>query len=342
MIYIVFGLLIILFCYMEVLDNERSMSGFFLMFFLVLMVFFAGLRNEVGIDWVAYYINYKFQLRQVEIGYTFVSTVFSSLKIHYNIFLLFINSVSLLLMYYFFKRNSPYLVICVLIFFSDLFLYYNLSGIRQAIATSITCFSFTYALNRKLYKFLILVGIAACFHSTAIVFAALYFIPRKVLSLKYYVYAFFGFFALTFLLNKITDLIFLYTLKDANFYINLQGKDSNLVNLFMVGIVKRFIIIGVILFYCKQFFDYEKLRYLFNIYLFGLALYIATYNISPDIGVRLSTYFTIFDTIIAGNIILLVRRTNMRMIIVTIFTIVAIYKLFGYVNMVEYNYKTIL
>jgi hypothetical protein len=339
MIYVLIGLIVIVLAYIEGIVKSLRFSFYSLIFIGLIMVLLAGMRDRVGTDWDAYFDFYKETTDRVEIGYGFLNNMFSKLSIPYNLFLLFINGFSLCLMVLFMKRHTFFPVLAMLIFYSDLYLYFNLSGIRQALALSITCFSITYALNKQFVKFLLLVLLAACFHSSAIVFLIAYFLPRGDLNLRHLVLFSVGFIGLSLFLDSISDLITLYTLKDANYYINSQEKAGNLLGLFYVGIIKRLIIIGIILTFGKRIF--QHLRYFFNIYLFGFAIYLCTYMISPDIGVRLSSYFTIFDIILAGNLVYFIESRGLRISLVTIFALMAIYKLFGYMSDQFYQYNSI-
>lgn len=341
MIYILLGIVIIFLTYIEILAKPKFSSKTVLGVLSVILILFAGLRDKVGADWEAYYDFYQFGTDSVEIGYATLNNFFSKSGVNYNLFLILLNSFSLYLMFHFFDKNCDYKIIALLIFFSDLFLYFNLSGIRQAIATSITCFSFLYAYNRKQYKFLSLIIVASLFHLSAIIFALAYFIPRASLKLKHYLIVSLGFIILTISLNFLTDFITANTQKNAEFYVNLQ-ETLNLPTLFAIGIIKRIITIVVVLYFSKYFFISSHRSYIFNIYLFGFAFYCSTYMISPDIGVRMSSYFTIFDTIIAGNLIFSLKKMNERVMVVTIFSAIAIYKLLGYMDDKYFIYNSIL
>lgn len=306
------------------------------------MILFAGLRDDVGTDWNNYFEFYKNTTNRLEIGYGTLNNLFSNLSIPYNVFLLFINGVSMTLMYFYLRKNSIFMVIGLLLFFSNLYLYLNLSGIRQAIAISITCFSITYAVNKQFGKFALLVLIASSFHLTAIVFIVAYLLPRNKLNYRHIIYFTTAFVIVFLFLESISDWITLYTSKNANYYVSLQEKSGSLLQLFYIGIVTRTAIIAMVFVFGKKLFQSPNFRYYINIYLFGFAVYLSTYMVSPDIGVRLSSYFTIFDLIIAGNLIYAVQRKSNRIVIVTIFSAIAIYKLFGYMNNEYYNYKMIL
>lgn len=342
MIYTLIGFLISIIAFIEASIKRRKFSDYSGICIFCILISLASLRNKVGTDWDAYFSFYKNGTEEVEIGYAFLNNLFSGLKIPYNFFLLFINGISLTLMYSFLRRHSIFMVLGSLMFFSDLYLYFNLSGIRQALAMSFTCFSMTYALKKDFARFFLLILVASCFHLSAIIFVFAFFLPRRTLKISHIIIVCLGFLLVVIFLNSIADLITLYTMKSADYYINIQGKADNLLSLFYVGIAKRCIIVAVVVLFGRKIFQHPDFRYYFNIYLFGFAIYLSTYMISPDIGVRMSSYFIIFDIAIAGNLIVVVKSLSTRVLIVTIFVGVSFYKIYGYTGIEYFNYNSIV
>jgi hypothetical protein len=79
---------------------------------------------------------------------------------------------------------------------------------------------------------------------------------------------------------------------------------------------------------------------LFNIYLIGFN--ICHYLQYFSFGVRLSVYYTIVDCVLVGYMLTLINGWKNRIFIVTIFSAIAVYKLFGYMANDYYTYKSIL
>jgi hypothetical protein len=342
MIYLIIGLFFVLLSFIEAVElSEKSSQGMACLVGFI-MILFAGLRHEVGTDWNAYEWFYNDKTNGVEVGYAFINNTFSDLKINYNIFLLFINGVSITLVYFGLKKNSKLLVISFLIFFSDLYLYFNLSGIRQAVAISITLYSVTYALERKFLKFLFCIIIAACFHVTSAIFLIAYFIPRYNFRLKHYLIMI-GALALIStgvysLVNIFSTGVLAYKIK---FYLELQEQVENIQSLFVIGIMKRLIIIFMVLFFGRKLLKEERTIFFFNLYLVGTGLYVSTFLISPDIGVRLASYFLIFDVVLAGNLVFVNTDFPRRLLILFLLSSMAMYKISTYTQQKPYIYKSI-
>ncbi len=86
----------------------------------------------------------------------------------------------------FFSRYTKSDWLSVYLFFTLLIFDFYLSGFRQAMAIAILGFAFDKALERRFLPFLLLVLLAMSFHSSAVIFLAVYFISR-VKSDRHYV-----------------------------------------------------------------------------------------------------------------------------------------------------------
>lgn len=341
MIYIILVLLFISISYVEIITKDRKFSYQISFLTIIFLTFFASLRNNVGADWNSYYDFYKNGTDAVEFGYATLNNLFSKFSIPYFIFLTIINGFSLFLIYRFLQKNTQYKNLALLIFFCDLYLYFNLSGLRQAIAISLTCFSINYAIKEKIYHFILLIFLASLFHLTALIFIIVYFIPRNKVSKTQVIFFASLFTVSTIFINYFSEIITLYTNKNAYFYTNLQVNADNLRNLYYVGIAKRSIILILIFFFGNKIKQTQNFRYFLNIYLFGFFIYLTTYMVSPDIGVRLSSYFTIMDLLLISNLAYITSRKS-AIIIFCVVSVVAVYKIMGYVNDETYIYHTIL
>lgn len=61
---------------------------------------------------------------------------------------------------------------------------FSLTGLRQTIAIAIILFSYNYIIQKKLFKFLIIVTVASLFHQSALFFLPAYFISNKQVNNK--------------------------------------------------------------------------------------------------------------------------------------------------------------
>ena len=342
MAYFFIGLLMFLFTSLEQLKYNKVFSRIFLGIFTFILILFAGLRDgsSVGTDSPAYFFNYKFPYDyNVEFGYKYLSILFSKVfEANYNVFLIFLNALSIYLISNSLKRNSYFLVFPLLIYFSDFYLYYNFSGIRQAMALSFSCCAIYYAYNRNYKYFFLLILCASLFHISALVFSLAIIIPNAKMTIKNYVYLIFitviGFFLVSYIIenNEYLSVKFKY-------YSEIQENSDNIVTQYIIGLLKRAIVLSLALIYRKQLFLNNRFIYLFNLYLLGVVIYASTYLISPDFGVRFSTYYTVVDMLLVGNMLYLCKNTSSKVIIFAIISLMVLYKINSYAILDTYIYK---
>jgi hypothetical protein len=338
--YIVCGILI-LFTIADGLKHSPKSSQFTSVFTAVILILFAGLRYETGTDWFSYTDFYKYGGENIEPGYMLFNDLFRKSNIHYNLFLIFINTVSLSLVFFAFRKHAKLVGIAFLLYFCELYLYFNFSGMRQGLAISITLFSFTYAIDRKFLNFTICILIASTFHITSLIFFLAYFIPKGRMKLYHYVLLAIFFLSISSAIYALLNFVSGSLGDKLKFYAELDTHSENIQSLFVVGIIKRSLILLVLLIFGKPFFKVENNIYYVNIYLFGFGIYLSTYLISPDMGVRLGSYFLIFDTIIVGRLVFANYEILRRISIICLFSIIALYKIYTYVNMDTYKYHSI-
>ncbi|MFX1667560.1 EpsG family protein [Riemerella anatipestifer] len=343
MAYIVIAIFLLLLNLMELLKYNKQFSRLLMFFGIAILLLFVGLRDGsiVGIDSPAYYANYLLKYWEVEYGYRYMNNLFSSNGINYNIFLLVINAISLYNISRFIKFSSPYLLFPIFIYFSDFFLYYNFSGIRQALSLSFTSLAIVYTYRSEKVKAFLLIVCGAFFHITALVFMVCFVVPHKKMTtinyMKFLGMILVGAFVSYYLIENIEYLRYKFI-----YYSELQEKSENIQTAYIIGILKRSILfIGVFL-VRNSFFQHNINVFLFNVYLIGFVVYISTYLVSPDFGVRFSSYFTIVDCILIGNILWVCRRRDLKVILYLLFTLMAMYKVYTYTEVEAYEYRFFL
>ena len=172
----------------------------------------------------------------LELGFTFITKLISFITTNFQIYLLIITTIFWYLQYLSFKKFSidfrQSLWLLLLLSYLDI----SMSLIRQYFAIVILLNSYEYILNRKFFKFIILVGIASLFHKTALVFIISYFIYnikiKKHLFLVFNILCIVSYFAT----NSIFDLISNYGgvyalyLGNSDFGIQESSKLASLLN----------------------------------------------------------------------------------------------------------------
>ncbi|QYS91379.1 EpsG family protein [Flavobacterium covae] len=339
MIYFFTGSFISFFAILEQVEYKRWFSNLFSYFFTLVLILFVSLRDGsiVGTDSAQYFENYRIKFWETELGYYYLNSIFSNNDIHYNVFLFIINSICLANLYKFIRFNSSYFLLPLLIFFSDFFLYYNFSGIRQGIALSFTCLAVNYFIKGNKAKTFLSIVLGAMFHITSLVFLIIFVIPSYKMKLKNYLRFFFAVFSASFIANFMIDNIEYLSLK-FQYYSEIQQNPENIQTLYIVGILKRVLPFLGLYLVRKEFFENQRNVVLFNLYFVGFIVYLSTYLVSPDFGVRFSTYFTIMDTVIIGNVIWLERNYFKKYFLLFLYLTMAFYKIYTYSILDVYDY----
>ena len=328
--------------WLDVLSTDkrfRIISGILLTVFIIL---FTSLRFEVGTDWQNYLFFYENLSDVDEPLYRFFNNLFSRLGFSFNSFLFFGNLFSLTLVYVFLKRISLITTVGFAIYYCDILLYFNFSGFRQAVALSIVAFSYTF-LQKKNTKVIGLICLASMFHYTAICALLLLIIPKSKIDVKKVLYFLISVLLLYLILDELVNFIETYSSLPIRYYLTSSMTQEEILSNFILGVCKRTIpLILIIIFSNKNLNSWENYNYYINIYLLGLGIYISTYTLSPDIGVRLSVYFTIVELILISK--LLTSKLNMlnTLIVLSVITSIGFYKIHSYAVIESYKYNTIV
>lgn len=340
MLYFTLGIILSFFSFLEIISKNRNFFKVVFFALLLLMLLMVGLRDGkvVGMDSPAYYEFYLEKLPSVELGYKYLNYLFSSLQINYNIFLLFINFFILYNISKFIRLNSYYLIFPLFIYFSDFFFYYSFSGIRQSIAMSLTALSIYYIFEnkRKLALFLILFG--SLFHVTALIFIVAFFVPSVKLDISKYL-KFFFVLSLGFILGSYIIESVPYLNNKFLYYSSTQEQLDNTFGNYINGILKRLIVLLSVIVVFKNFFSDNKNFFLYNLYLVGFIIYVSSYLISPDFGVRLGSYFIIVDCLLISRYISSSNQLVNKIALFLVFVLVAMYKIYTYTQLNVYDYK---
>lgn len=78
---------------------------------------------------------------------------------------------------YRFEVSMKGILISVALYLSLFYSFFSITGIRQTIATAIALYCVPYALDRKIIKFFLTIGIAATIHKSVLLFIPFYFFP---------------------------------------------------------------------------------------------------------------------------------------------------------------------
>lgn len=155
----------------------KTKKDFLFKISLLFLAVIAGLRWEVGNDYLSYYsifngINF-IERAEIEIGYVVLNRIFYDLGFHFNFMLFFIACFEMILFYKFlkyFSLNKKNYYIYVFLFLAIREYFFILSGIRQGIAVCFFVFSLKFLYEKDIKKFALLCIIGSLFHRSILLF----------------------------------------------------------------------------------------------------------------------------------------------------------------------------
>ena len=153
---------------------------------MVLLTVQSGFRNlAVGSDTFQYYNHFEMAITSSWTSLTFFPS--------YRLFLIM---VAVFFFYALGKTFKEYtssnmeVLISIALYQCLYYTFFSITGIRQTIASGILLFALPYVFERKLWKFLLLLVLAATQHKSALLFAPFYLLPLVKDSRKFILLAF--------------------------------------------------------------------------------------------------------------------------------------------------------
>ena len=178
---IILNLIAVFFAYLTKYKVEFGLKASFIAIFI-----FLALRYDFGSDYQNYYngfininkyssINYFNESIQFEIGWIFLCRLFGPFG--FFSLIVFLAAFNCLVYYYFIKKYVPvnyyWLAVFIYVFNSE-YMLIHASAMRQSIAIAIFLISIQYIYKKDILRYLICIGIAWLFHSSAIILIPLF------------------------------------------------------------------------------------------------------------------------------------------------------------------------
>lgn len=325
--YVVFFTLTILSACEIFIGLKKKTKKIITIFVFLILLIICGTRWFVGTDFNHYLRLYKYyhtshKYDGIEITYYIASILMPSFKF----VLLFFAVIAVGLKIYTISKIK-YSLFSILIYFSFMFVSYDMGRMRQGLAISFLFLSIFYLNNKKIYKFIVLILLAFLFHRSSILFIIVYPLCRIKLNKKL----------------VITSLILTLILAFTHFdYYLIQiltkmpflGKYSNYL---LNGVVyynfsfnpleyRRIFLIALFI----AFSNDNKIHNLLKIYIFGVIIFYIFRDI-PTISERVSYYFTFTEIILIPSM-LYNKSSQTKLILYSIFVVYCFYYLYITIN----------
>lgn len=140
-----------------------------------------------------------------EQGWTYLNIGLSFITSNRYIFILIVTIIIYTLLFLSIRKYTENYTLAVVLFLG-LWFFFTFTYLRQVLGATVTWLSIRYVIDRKFWKFILIVFIAYNIHKSAIVFLPLYFMPIRKYSANFVVV--FMFFMFVFGITPLPDMLF--------------------------------------------------------------------------------------------------------------------------------------
>ena len=201
------------------LKNETNI--FLLYSYLVLLIFFIGLRHETGGDWDQYYHNYSSEAAKTAFSkfdffylglrndylYNLISFIFYNFGLSYH-YVNFVISIFFVISIYKFAKIQPSVSLALVISFPIVIVIMGMGFTRQGAALSFVIFAFLEIIKKNKFNYCLFSLCAILFHKSSIFLLLMYPLLDNKIKLKNLILALIIFLVFFYLLRQ--DLINLF------------------------------------------------------------------------------------------------------------------------------------
>ena len=341
-IYIVTLLVLLIFSFLELRTSPTEIQHkSMLVLVYALFVFQVGFRWQTGTDWDNYLRHFEeintisdvyFTITGFDQGYSFFILIVKYLWNSYTAFLVVHALLYYVLIFSAFKKLSPYIFISLLVFYATSM--GVMGSNRQLIALGICLFALRYVVNKNALKFFLLTGFAFLFHSSAILFIVYYFLNRDIKQSLI-----FAILIVSLIIGKTSLPILAFSFVGDNIggmgsakvlaYTERYQEDSELYRLGIMGLIKRFLFIGLFIYnykYLTAKLSYYRL--IFNGYVVGIVIYFLFSSSILVLVNRGSLYFTTMEVLLISSQFLVIKNKDYKVNLLILLFIVTIFLFF--------------
>ncbi|NKD46799.1 EpsG family protein [Mammaliicoccus sciuri] len=346
--YIIFSYIVAIVILKVILTKNKTTENIFLMLASLLMMLIVSLRNlSFGTDTLVYVekfrqynliefsqiINYLNSMDEKDKTFYLLVRTINYIGLEETFIVVLFSILFLISIFWLIYKYSNNSLISIILFICLGYLFFSLTGLRQTFALTFIIISYKYLLERKKYKFIILVLLASLFHSTALVFLIAYPLVYLKLGIKHLVVLIIAFLINILFNSQIYSLLDNIMLNEKYEYY-LQNEES----LNYSGFLIQLSIFLFCLIFKKMILTKspENITY-YNLMFIGLIFQLFATNIA--VIFRISLYFSIFSIILLPNVISGIKDVNVKILVNTLVIVVLLMYLFisGYYE--GYSFK---
>lgn len=320
-------------------------------FIFIILIFIGGFRYQVGADWGPYSIGYSELIDWSSVWLSrkeklFCISVLLSNKVHlsFDLFIAIFFIVAFTIKYKIWRKYSPNIFVSLLIYFYTVFMIYDINGIRQGMALSLTLLSIPFICKRKLLPFLALCIVSIGFHSSSLFFIPAYWLYNWRISVsKYKALFYIGLLIvvavpLRLLIQNYTT-TFLAADDLLNHYSTYMDSDYNVGGpVLSFGAIQRLIIFFIYIYSLGKTANHntEFELFLAKSYLIGIIIFVL-FSFAMEYAARLSFCYKILETLMVPIALSKIAKDK-KLIVFSIIFVFAIFSIYQFLNLPHQGY----
>lgn len=339
-------LLFILFtCVLIGFDNTKRKKIFMIIIFSILTLI-AMLRSwKVGVDTEQYYRNFtvianlgwdEVDVLRYESGYFYLCKILSCISKDPHILIIISSFIIIPSVGRFIYKYSSNVALSTFIYITLNIYFFHLTGMRQSLAIAILLYGIDFLLERKNFKFMLIVIIASLFHSSAVILIVLIWINKLKYGRKTYFNTIFTA-IIGFIFYKPVFGIISQILPKYQGYITSTFGESN-----YFGALLQFIVGLTVYTFCNKFYffkDNEKQNNISRLALRCVSITVCLQAMTMRMNIigRMSPYFWIFSIIAFPDAIKSIKSKNKSEWILIVLFVLFLYWLIIGIYRPEWN-----
>lgn len=329
---------------------------FYTLFAFICLVFFAGFRLESN-DYENYLeifkeipnlskISSKFffdNSLNVEYGFVFLNSLVKTLTNNVVFFMLIIALIAVSLNFYVILKISPFIFLSIVLYYVHPFLLKETIQIRQGLASALVLLAIYY--NKKTYKFILFILLAASIQSTAYVcllFSPLVFKEYKVKWLILILFFTFGF-STIFSGKQFLDLVltFMQLPNGIMYYLGWDIYDFKLGFFSPVLLKQLFILFFLFLKKIELSNRFDHFTVLFNFYFISILWYIY-FNDFAIVAARVSNIMSVGEIILIPMLLTTLNLRNQTISYILVLLLCGLILFLNLQSSMIFPYKNVL
>lgn len=176
----------------QLVNQPKILSHYSGIMITIILILIAGLRWRVGTDYWSYALNYNEYVQNWwqsivefnEPGIRIIAAVSSIIYDDYATMFFISSLITIGLSVWTIYKYSDYFSVSIILYIFIGAWHGSFNGVRQYLACAILFAGHRYIVDRKFWKYLLIVLLASTFHISALTMIVLYFIPKRQPKLK--------------------------------------------------------------------------------------------------------------------------------------------------------------